>query len=425
MSIQIFIALFASVGPALAAVVSQRATVEVSGEATLQTSKVSLQEAAAYEAFCEKHGRAWKPGSAEYEKRLSLFAEQRKKVEAHNAKPQKSWLAGINQLADLTREEYKAMMGYKGRGQRASRDAFSGVSLSEGMVTVIHKSAPVMRTSHPQLPTAGSSRSWKNLSAASFMRDQGGCGSCWAVAAVGAIEMHAELDASRRGESFTPRKYSYNHILDCTPNPQHCGGTGGCSGATAELAFGYAGEHGIALDSEYSSSGNCGQSQLSSSQLHLQGMSFVQLPINDGAKLKCTLFSVGPVVVSVAADTWQSYSSGVFDDCSVNATVDHAVLAVGFGRDDDLSKDYWTIRNSWGPSFGEDGYIRLLDDSQCGTDFDPKVGVGCDNGPPTLPVCGMCGMFSDSAFPNIGNINWQSTCGSATNPTVGHTPGRV
>lgn len=61
------------------------------------------------------------------------------------------------------------------------------------------------------------------------------------------------------------------------------------------------------------------------------------------------------------------------------------------------------IRNSWGPRWGEDGFIRLLrhkdGERYCGVDRHPEVGVGCKGGPRTLPVCGMCGILSDSAYP--------------------------
>merc|ERR1719189_1102840 len=98
-----------------------------------------------------------------------------------------------------------------------------------------------------------------------------------------------------------------------------------------------------------------------------------------------------------------SYGSGVFAGCGVNAIINHAILLMGFGTDTALGQDYWLIRNSWGSAWGEDGYIRLLKhkdgESYCGVDTKPQDGVGCDGGPPTLPVCGMCGILSDSAYP--------------------------
>lgn len=71
---------------------------------------------------------------------------------------------------------------------------------------------------------------------------QGMCGSCWAHAGVETIESALFL-ATGKMLILSPQQ-----TLECTPNPQTCGGSGGCEGATAELAFQWA-EGGIALDS--------------------------------------------------------------------------------------------------------------------------------------------------------------------------------
>lgn len=126
---------------------------------------------------------------------------------------------------------------------------------------------------------------------------------------------------------------------------------------------------------------------------------------NSYADLQNTVATVGPVAVSVAAGTWARYESGVFGGC--NATdpiIDHAVQAVGYGTDPD-GGDYWLIRNSWSTSWGEDGYIRIPrqgKNAKCATDTDPSGGSGCNNGPPTVEVCGACGVLYDSAYPIIG-----------------------
>jgi len=74
--------------------------------------------------------------------------------------------------------------------------------------------------------------------------------------------------------------------------------------------------------------------------------------------------TVGPIAVSVDASKWSRYSSGIFNGCDYAANIDinHAVVLVGYGTDEALG-DYWLIRNSWGPNYGEDGYIRIARDS--------------------------------------------------------------
>lgn len=96
----------------------------------------------------------------------------------------------------------------------------------------------------------------------------------------------------------------------------------------------------------------------------------------------------------------------VFDTCNRDSVVNHAVVLIGYGHSTEHNKDYWYIRNSWGEAWGENGFIRLQrhssdqgDAGYCGVDHNPKEGTGCDNGPPTIPVCGMCGVLSDSVYP--------------------------
>merc|ERR1740130_898016 len=81
------------------------------------------------------------------------------------------------------------------------------------------------------------------------------------------------------------------------------------------------------------------------------------LPKNEYAPLMQALLERGPVAVSVAADAWFSYESGIFDGCGKDAVIDHAVVAMGFGEAD--NHKYWVIQNSWGANWGEQGHIRL------------------------------------------------------------------
>eukprot|EP00930_Biecheleria_cincta_P058945 TRINITY_DN44725_c0_g1_i1.p1 TRINITY_DN44725_c0_g1~~TRINITY_DN44725_c0_g1_i1.p1 ORF type:complete len:382 (+),score=80.41 TRINITY_DN44725_c0_g1_i1:143-1288(+) len=361
---------------------------------------ISSSDEVLYKAFRTRHGRAEAEGSDEYKHRLQLFALRRQQVEEHNSQPDKTWWATLNKFADITQQEYEAMLGYRRVEQQQQRGGQIMRRSVDASASLLQADDNVQEYTHSE------SRDWRSLTSSMFFRQQGSCGSCWAVAATGALEMHAEL----KHAMTTPGKLSFQQVVDCTPNPRNCGGQGGCSGATAELALQYVKEHGITLAESYADGDADGHCQTDHKPaLHTKG--FVRLPVNKLAPLLSAVSNEGPVVVSADAGPWSLYSKGVFNGCSRDAEVNHAVLMVGYGHDPKAGndgRDYWLVRNSWGQSWGEDGFIRIErhssdsgEDGHCGIDHNPKEGVACDGDPPTLPVCGMCGILSDSTYPKL------------------------
>merc|ERR1719313_2086234 len=237
------------------------------------------------------------------------------------------------------------------------------------------------------------------LAAGRNIVNQGACGSCWAIAAQGAIELQASLLANKS------LSLSAQGMLGCSPNPHECGGTGGCDGATPELAFEWAADHGVVPVSEvpYTAETKCPKHS-SHPSVKIQG--FFRLSENKAQIVMDSLASVGPLAVAVDASGWSSYMSGVFDNCAKSPVVDHAVILMGYGKEsiDSQGVAYWKIRNSWGKEFGEEGFILLRrhapnGQEPCGWDYEPQKGVGCKGGPKKLWVCGECGVLSDVVYP--------------------------
>merc|ERR1712108_81816 len=120
------------------------------------------------------------------------------------------------------------------------------------------------------------------------------------------------------------------------------------------------------------------------------------LPSNEKQPLLNAVSGQGPLAVSVDASAWGSYEEGIFDGCNnVNPDINHAVQLVGYGTDENSGENFWLVRNSWGPSWGENGYIRLkmYDSPPCGVDLYPQDGTACDGGPANVTVCGNCGIL--------------------------------
>jgi len=376
-----------------------------------------------FENFIHEHGRAYSHGSHEYEERRALFQKRIDEIELFNNQADRLWTAGVNHLSDRTEEELAQLRGWRG-----------GTTPKRGVVGVgghTQRRSNFLSLSSSVLPD---SVSWAHLNSSRRIFNQGFCGSCWAIASSTVLAAHTEIFTPQHGRTFSPQDF-----IACVQNPDRCGGSGGCDGATVELALDFAMRQGCSTESEspyqgYTFFGKCnldgGLNLVSGSRntedliapgIHvaeagMQGKKFglrawERLPENDYEALIRAVAERGPVAVSVAASTWQSYESGIFNNCGKDAVIDHAVTLVGYGHDRNRKKriKFWRIQNSWGEWWGEGGHIRLLrtdkDGShQCGTDRQPELGTGCKGGPAAVSVCGMCGILYDNVVPHFERI---------------------
>uniref|UniRef100_A0A7S0APF7 Peptidase C1A papain C-terminal domain-containing protein n=1 Tax=Pyrodinium bahamense TaxID=73915 RepID=A0A7S0APF7_9DINO len=357
----------------------------------------SALEGYSFAQYIRDFSRPYSPGSEEHQRRAAIFEASLAEVHttnARNAKEGRGWKAGIHPFMDWTLAERRVLNGYKPpRGHRHSQ-----------AVALLHEGASAFGRSSmaSRLNASFSEEGGLSADMGPALRQQGNCGSCWAISAVEAVE--AQLLRSGAPPST---RLSAQALVDCVPNPQHCGGSGGCDGATGELAYAFMRDHGIPLESDLpytARTSTCPQVPLdgpwhSMRRARVSGWS--QLPSNQAEPLKSALVSQGPVVVAVDGNNWFNYDSGVFDSCEKDAILGHAVLAKGYGSD--AGRSYWLIQNSWGSDWGENGHIRMLmhDDEEqwCGVDRKPQEGVGCDGGPAEVTVCGMCGILYDPVVP--------------------------
>lgn len=324
-------------------------------------------EGYSFEAFMTDFGKEYQ--GPELLARRARFEESLAKVSAHNQEYQagrRTWYMSMNHLADLHPEEVSQLRSAKGSpGYRPLLGASWGVAANPDSVD------------------------WRQKGAVTEVKNQGMCGSCWAFAATEAVESHYFIRSGKLVK-LAPQTY-----VDCVKNPNECGGTGGCSGATPELAFNTTVEHGIALEADMPYKGRAVACKDFKAAVKASG--YVKLPVNDAAALETALATKGPVAVSVAADSWSLYGGGVFDDCSSQDSVrlDHAVVAVGY------TKEYWIVRNSWGHFWGEGGYIYVsrAADARTFTDDKPSDGSACKPYPEEQTVGGECGILFDTSFP--------------------------
>lgn len=377
---------------------------------------------------------------SEHAKREKIFKANRSMILEHNAayyskkntranlKP--SHTLGINQFADL--EHHEIHKGYFKQSHAVFRQQTQQEEGAETTtITSVSRNLAAdqdvgIRKDHRmdlpfQLDDVSSlpyQVDWRKEGVVTPVKDQGMCGSCWAFASAAVLESHI---AMRTGTLFD---LSPQELVSCVPNPHACGGTGGCAGATAELAFQYVAgsKHGIVQEfqegytSYYGENGECQEPK--NPVATIEG--YAVCPTNDYKCLMNAVAKVGPVVVAVAASTWGFYEGGVFtSDLSKGGTetdLNHAVVLVGYGVDEHTQEPYWLVRNSWRPTWGEEGgYIRLkrvdpstLDDpaDDCGVDDTPMDGMACDTDedgnkiePKPVKICGTSGVLFDAVMP--------------------------
>jgi C1A family cysteine protease len=182
------------------------------------------------------------------------------------------------------------------------------------------------------------------------IKNQGGCGSCWAFSASEQIESDA---IRQHGWGTTSAKWlSPEQLVDCDTH------SSGCDGGLAIWAYDYVIKvGGIELESDYPYTANkngAGSCKASSSKYKIGVSAYTTFARGAESTIASYVKSTGTVSISVDASKWNTYTGGVMSTCG--DSVNHAVQAVGV---DTSSSGYWKVRNSWGSGWGESGFIRL------------------------------------------------------------------
>lgn len=248
----------------------------------------------------------------------------------------KSYTLAMNQFGDLTSAEFKAQ--YLKTRPNPKANVFQRAQNTEDLSGVV--TAP--------------SVDWRTKNAVTRIKNQGQCGSCWAFSSTGSIE---GAWAIKKGSLVS---LSEQQLVDCASST----GNQGCSGGLMDQAFEWVIQNnGICSEAAYPYTAQDGTCQTCTNVVTISGYKDVS-PGNETALLPAV--NLGPVSIAIEADqsVFQFYSGGILDDPSCGTQLDHGVLVVGYGT---TTKDFWIVKNSWGTSWGEAGYIRMVrNKNQCG-----------------------------------------------------------
>ena len=209
---------------------------------------------------------------------------------------------------------------------------------------------------------------WRKKNAVTSVKNQYKCGGCWAFSATGAIEGLISI------QDNILYNLSQQELIDCSTNY----GNHGCEGGSMDLAFQYVIDNGLCLNLSYPYEGSDGQCRRECNSVVTIG-NYSDIVPNNEKILKRAVYQQ-PVSVAIQANkrSFQMYQSGVYSDLDCGIQLDHGVLIVGYGYDYIHDMEYWLVKNSWGPEWGENGYIRLLrntDDPRglCGIAMSPSI----------------------------------------------------
>jgi len=181
------------------------------------------------------------------------------------------------------------------------------------------------------------------------VKNQGQCGSCWDFSATETMESVC----ARAG--YKLHKFSEQQIVDCDTN----GNDQGCNGGWPDGAYAYViGAGGIDSESSYpytAEDGNCAFNPTVES-CKITSWEWVTQSEDEGAMQKF-VFANSPISICVDASSWQFYNGGVLEASSCTQNIDHCVQVTGWSQQSD--QQAWNVRNSWGASWGVNGYIYL------------------------------------------------------------------
>ncbi|XP_065884407.1 procathepsin L-like [Dysidea avara] len=304
-----------------------------------------------WDLWKSQYTKSYKDAATESVRRL-VWEDNWRFVQQHNSEGH-SFEVEMNKYADLTSKEFAKLY-------------LSKINMANS--TRIREESSII--SKETLP---SEVDWRDKGVVTAVKDQGECGSCWAFSATGSLEGQHALNTGNLVS------LSEQNLMDCSDKQ----GNRACEGGLMDYAFKYVVNNG-GIDTEECYPYTADDESECVYKESCKGATcsrYVDISSGDEGALQTAVANIGPISVAIDAShfSFQLYRNGIYDeeDCS-SEDLDHGVLVVGYGEDDDEA--YWLVKNSWGETWGNEGYIKMSrnKDNQCGiaTEASYPRGVG-------------------------------------------------
>lgn len=366
--------------------------------AYFSTTSASLLER--FEDWVKEHNIIHKDG-VHREQIFNTWTTNDKYIDDMNSR-NLTYTLGHNQFSGMSSDEFNNFMGFqfnlekidpskieskihhvktKLREIKCLKDCVDNYDTSNKLDTVTCVTSCIQDAKDElSLTNVPESIDWVNNGAVTPVKNQGQCGSCWSFSTTGALEgayyiKNGVLDS-----------FSEQQLVDCDTR-KNGGKDMGCNGGLMDNAFSWIEKNGgLCTEEDYAytsgttkTAGTCDTSctVVSGSEI----ISYTDVKANSDNDMM-TALAQQPVSIAIQADQkdFQLYNSGVFTG-SCGTKLDHGVLVVGYGSLD--GEDYYRVKNSWGTTWGDNGYIYL------------GRGDKFNNG------SGQCGMLMQASYPTV------------------------
>merc|ERR1740117_1205525 len=307
-----------------------------------------------FQTWAETHSKQYTTEEEKIE-RSEIWMDNHERIESHNNQlPKPTFTLGHNEFSDMTSDEFSQhfRLGKYSSVPEVSKQAAQNLVNDKAEIKTARLLNEDLDQQEPlELPDF---INWVDFGGVTPVKNQGACGSCWAFSTTGALE------GAKFVKTGDLTALSEQNLLDCDHKDL------GCRGGLMDNAFKFDEKTGgLCSEEDYPYTAKQGSVCNPMNCTDVPGSiveTFYDVPPGKKTALVAAL-AMQPISVAIQADqfVFQFYKGGVLtdDSCGKAGQLDHGVLAVGYGSDLDTNEPYFLVKNSWGDTWGEDGFIRL------------------------------------------------------------------